>query len=179
MTSTRFILSAGLAALFAGGFGCGDDTGSGGGNEGGGSTTTTGAGGDPATTTTGAGGDATTTTTTGGDGGGGGAGFNVQINGSGYAPHNGEVVYIIIRDAAEAELAAGESAAIAGGNFTFTFEDAPATATIIDYYVDLNDDMTCTTAGQPDHVWRDPIPANGVVDVTHDTDFSQEACDGF
>jgi hypothetical protein len=192
MTSMRIFLSAGLSTLLAFVVACGDDTASGGGgnggtsSNGGGGSTSDGGGG---STSDGGGGS-----TDGGGGsvadggggsvadggGGGGAGFTLQFDGTGYGPHNGEVLHVIVRNAAGAEVDSGDTAAIAGGNFSITFDNVDAEGGNVDYYVDLNDDNTCgPTAGKPDHVWRDPIPASHTLAVTHNTNFSQVACDGF
>jgi hypothetical protein len=114
-----------------------------------------------------------------GEGGSGGApGADLQFNGTGFNPHNGQNLYVQVRDAADA-VVADDMVNVSNGTFTFTFTGVSAAGGVIDYYADVNGDNACTNAGEPDHVWREDIPANNVLDVVHNTDFSQIACDGF
>ncbi len=185
MTSKLFL--GVCATLMLAAVACGDDTGTGGtggsgaSNTGGtneGGTPVTGGGGSGQGGSTGgnnAGGGNTGGTNEGGAGGGGSA-FNLNFDGSGFNPHNGQNLYVQVRNAA-GDVVASDMTTVQGGTFTFTFNSVEAEGGNVDYYADVNGNNACNFG--TDHVWREAIPASHDLAVTHNTNFNQDACDGF
>ncbi|MDP1824484.1 MAG: hypothetical protein Q8L48_14615 [Archangium sp.] len=172
------VCKAGSPFPDAGVGGGGGTTGGGGGTTGGGGGTTGGGGG-----TTGGGGGATGGGGGATGGGGGTAMFDLVFNGTGYAPHNGEVMRMALVQISDGGIVSTQQQTVASGNFTITFTQmlAQGQAYQVDYYADRNANSMCE-APPTDHVWRDPVAAvtqNVTINQTHNTNFTAAACGSF
>ncbi|NUP10150.1 MAG: hypothetical protein HOW73_29215 [Polyangiaceae bacterium] len=184
MTSMRFLSVMFAGAIAFGGVACGDDTGTGanGGGPAGGSDQG-GGGGTGGTPVEGGGGGTGGTPVEGGGGaaeggaGGGAESFNLEFSGTGF-PHDDQTLYVSVRDANGTEVAA-DSAVVAGGAFSFTFENIAAEGGTVDYYADGGEVGVCEApSAAGDHAWRKDIPANHVLEVAHDGNWT-DVCASF
>ncbi|MBL8742760.1 MAG: hypothetical protein JNK04_16745, partial [Myxococcales bacterium] len=120
---------------------CGDSGtgGSGGGSNGGGDTGgNPGTGGTPDTGGSPEGGAPEGGAPAGGSPGEGGAGggassFNLSFDGSGFAPHNDQNLYVQVLDAG-GNVVASDMAVVSGGTFSFDFTNVDAEGGSVDYY---------------------------------------------
>jgi len=87
-----------------------------------------------------------------------------------------------VNDATDGLLAT-DSAEVMDGIFAFTFTEVLLAdgSYRVDYYADFNDSGACD-APPDDHVWSEPVTAmmgDVTLEVTHNTDFTPEACESF
>ena len=149
-----------VGALGLAGIGCDGDDGDGTGGGGGGTTTTT-----TATTTT------TTDTGEGGSGGGaGGAGgsggsmgalYNFRLTGTGFGPHDGQLVTVRIQDVESMEVWQLTAATVAGGTFTIdgTGVLMEGQAYTVGFWAELAASANTECDKDVDHTWQEDVAA--------------------
>jgi len=109
--------------------------------------------------------------------------FDLNINGAGYVPHEGEPFFAALVRSDSQEVVAGPSeAVVSGGGFSFSFADAlqPGVAYEVVSYADHNGSGRCD-APPIDHGWRTPVGdviGDHTLELTHSTDFV-DVCERF
>jgi len=107
--------------------------------------------------------------------------YDLTVNGTGFDPHNGQTLEIAVL-ASDDTVIDTQSTTVADGAFSFSWTDAldeGATYTV-HYYADLNESGGCDSPPD-DHGWErtiDAVSADVVLDVTHDTNFT-DVCASF
>jgi len=109
--------------------------------------------------------------------------FDLSFAGTGFAPHNGDVLSVVVVEAGTGALIGGDSITVSDGQFAFLWPDALEAGKDyrIDFYSDFNESGACEPPPE-DHVWRIDVPAvEGDVSIlyTHAADFNAAACDSF
>jgi len=97
------------------------------------------------------------------------AGVNVNLNGTGYTPHIGNVYEAVIHDGSD--TVAYQSGILGSADMDITFTDVPPGTYDVYYYFDLSGDAGCT-APPDDHVFADSITVgttDGALTRDHDT----------
>ena len=95
----------------------------------------------------------------GSDGGQPGAPFTLLFDGTGFAAHDGQTLWVaVVREDLDA-ISAADSSTILAGAFHFSFADLlqEQVAYHVDYYADVDDNGRCEPP-PTDHVWRALIP---------------------
>ncbi|MFH2005878.1 MAG: hypothetical protein ABI333_04735 [bacterium] len=107
--------------------------------------------------------------------------YDLTFNGAGYAPHNGQTLYVAVVDASDDSVLARDSVALASGEFSFYWPNilVEGGSFRIDYYADVDADGACA---DPDHIWSrelSMVSDDEAVVVEHDAIFTPAACDSF
>jgi len=99
----------------------------------------------------------------------------LTFSGDGYTPHNGQMMYFIVKNpqaVAEPPVAMESILMDSTGSFSFTWVDVMVDGTpySIAWYADTNGDGMCENNGaEPDdHVWSVPVGATQTTPVTAD-----------
>jgi len=113
----------------------------------------------------------------------GGGTFDLDFSGTGFTPHNGEMLHVAVLDIASgAHVVTDQSQTVSGGLFSFHFPGIleQGHGYHVDYYADVNGNGSCD-APPTDHVWRtdvDNVQDNVNLQVTHNTSFT-DVCSSF
>ena len=113
----------------------------------------------------------------------GGATFDLAFSGTGFTPHNGQMLHVAVLDAAtDAHVVTDQSQTVSGGTFSFNFPGVLEQGHNyhVDYYADFNGNGSCDSP-PTDHVWRaevSDVQDNVNLQVTHNTNFT-DVCSSF
>jgi len=113
---------------------------------------------------------------------GGGASFDLVFEGSGFTPHDGEVLRVALVSTTGSTVLGEDTQVVSGGAFRFAWPGVLMEGSDyhLDYVADHNASGACD-APSADHVWSEPIAAvssNTTVSVTHNTNFV-DVCSSF
>ncbi|MBI5507903.1 MAG: hypothetical protein HY903_04010 [Deltaproteobacteria bacterium] len=109
---------------------------------------------------------------------------DLTVNGTGFGPHDGEVMSVALLDAAGEYIAAGATI-INGGAFSVTFPGSIADGINyrLDYYADHDKNGLCSIpALSGDHGWRQTMTGTSSAlnqPVTHNIAFEADVCTSF
>ncbi len=96
--------------------------------------------------------------------------FDLTLNGTGFDPHDGQILAVAIHDLDGFALSGGGMTTVAAGSFSIMVADKLEAGAeyAVDYFADMNGNKKCDA---DDHAWHLEIPAvagDVVLDEIHD-----------
>ena len=109
--------------------------------------------------------------------------FTLVVSGTGFSPHEGQVLTVAFLEAGDNSAKGTQSTTVTDGGFSVTFPGVleAGRAYTVKYYADLSGNGTCD-APPADHGWSESVPAvtgKVTLPVTHNTNFDTSVCNFF